>query len=530
MFIDAAVATLPVVLLIYLMTRKKSMPAHHALPLVAVILYLLRLFYFRTDATLANASVINGLLTAWQPILIIWGAIFLFKTMDNSGAMETVSTWLKNNARTKVAQLMAVGWAFSFLMEGVSGFGTPAALAAPILVGMGFNPVRVVALTLAMNSMPVAFGAVGTPTWFGLGQLELTRSDLLVIGFRTALIHSVAALIIPIMALMFVVSWREVRRNLGFIYISIAACIVPYLIFAHFDYEFPSIVGGFVGLLITVLAARHGIGLGKDDLEQEEIHPVAASSLLKASFPIWGSILLLMITRVQHLGIRELITAAEPAWRVSFGPLGDFGITRWLVLSLENILGVEGPDGRWTHSLLYVPSLIPFFAISFLSFRIFGMNRQTSWATWNETFNRVKSPIAALLGALVLVRLLLAGGDQSPVMMIGTALADLIGLQWMFFAAYLGAIGSFFSGSNTVSNLTFAGIQVSIADSLALNRNTILSLQHVGAGMGNMVCINNIVAVCSVLGLVREEGNIIKRTTVPVIIYGIIVALVALLF
>jgi len=114
--------------------------------------------------------------------------------------------------------------------------------------------------------------------------------------------------------------------------------------------------------------------------------------------------------------------------------------------------------------------------------------------------------------------------------MIGRALADLIGLQWMFFAAYLGAIGSFFSGSNTVSNLTFAGIQVSIADSLALNRNTVLSLQHVGAGMGNMVCINNIVAVCSVLGLMREEGNIIKRTTIPVIIYGIIAALVALLF
>ena len=79
---------------------------------------------------------------------------------------------------------MIIGWAFAFSIEGASGFGTPAALAAPLLMGLGFPPVRVAIMTLIMNSVPVSFGAVGTPTWFGLGQLGLSPEAILEIGFR----------------------------------------------------------------------------------------------------------------------------------------------------------------------------------------------------------------------------------------------------------------------------------------------------------------------------------------------------------
>ena len=89
------------------------------------------------------------------------------------------------------------------------------------------------------------------------------------------------------------------------------------------------------------------------------------------------------------------------------------------------------------------------------------------------------------------------------------------------------AVGAFFAGSNTVSNMTFGGIQDSIAQSLDLSRTTILSLQSVGGAMGNMVCINNIVAVCSIVGILDKEGYILKRTVIPMIIYGLIAACVA---
>jgi len=86
----------------------------------------------------------------------------------------------------------------------------------------------------------------------------------------------------------------------------------------------------------------------------------------------------------------------------------------------------------------------------------------------------------------------------------------------------LGAVGAFFAGSTTLSNLTFAGIQDSIAATLGFDRTSILALQAIGAAMGNMIAISNIVAVCSILGLVNREGFVLKRALIPFAVYALI--------
>ena len=255
------VAISPIAILIFLMTKKNSTPSHVALPTVAVLVYFIKLVYFGDDANLINATVLNGLLTALTPILIVWGAIFMFKTMEHSGAMAIVSGWLNSVSGNPVAQLMIIGWAFSFMIEGASGFGTPAALAAPILVGLGFPALQVAVLALIMNSVPVSFGAVGTPTWFGMGQLGLSESEVLRIGFNAAMVHAFAALVIPVIALLAVIDWRTLRSNLGFVYLSILSCVVPYVLLARFNYEFPALLAGMIGFALSILLARIGIGL-----------------------------------------------------------------------------------------------------------------------------------------------------------------------------------------------------------------------------------------------------------------------------
>ena len=112
---------------------------------------------------------------------------------------------------------------------------------------------------------------------------------------------------------------------------------------------------------------------------------------------------------------------------------------------------------------------------------------------------QVLKPIGAFFGALVFVKLLMVGDERSCAAILGTWLANGSGNLWQFVAVYLGALGSFFSGSNTVSNLTFGGIQNATATTLGLSQTTILSLQSVGGAMGNMVCVHNIVAVCTIL-------------------------------
>lgn len=128
------------------------------------------------------------------------------------------------------------------------------------------------------------------------------------------------------------------------------------------------------------------------------------------------------------------------------------------------------------------------------------------------------------------MKLLTVGGERSCAAMLGHGLARVSGGAWQFAAVYLGALGSFVSGSNTVSNLTFGGIQDATAVTLGLSRSTILSLQSAGGAMGNMVCIHNIVAVCTILGLHDEEGRILRQTIRPLLLYGAIAGIVSLFF
>ncbi|MGL1902608.1 MAG: L-lactate permease [Fibrobacterales bacterium] len=515
---------IPLLLLIWLMVKKNAVPSHKALPIAAVSLFLVMVFVFDRNLIDLVALMVQGFLTSWTPILIIWGAILLFKTMEQTGAMDTIRAWLNGITDNRIAQLMIVGWAFPFLIEGASGFGTPAAIAAPLLVGLGFPAMRVAILALIMNSVPVSFGAVGTPTWFGFSALTLSSAELSEIGIKSAIINASAALVIPWIALLFVATKKEVKANWLFVLLSILATVVPYVAVAKYNYEFPSIVGGFSGLIFSGIFAKMRIGLkdsGDTHASQsiEKAEPVKMGALVKASFPLWGTLLILIVTRISSLGLKGLLTLTEPHASLSLGGLGTFTISPALVVGLKDILYTEY---SWSHKLLYVPSLVPFMLISLITFWVFKSSKSDVKAVFGETTARLKNPALALFAALIFVKFMMSGGDNSPVALMGNFFTDVTGKSWQFFAAYLGALGSFFSGSNTVSNLTFAGIQDSISGNLGLNRTTILALQSAGGAMGNMVCINNIVAVCSILALQNSEGYILKRTSIAMVVYGVI--------
>jgi lactate permease len=526
-FIDLIFAALPILLLIFSMTKKSPMPSARALPLAALVAYGIRLMWFGTDTGVVHAAVIVGLLTALTPISIVWGAIFLFRTMEISGAMETIRRWLNSLTRNRVAQVVIIGWSFQFLIEGASGFGTPAALAGPLLVGLGFPPVRVAMACLILNSIPVSFGAVGTPTWFGFAQLDLSPSELHAVAWKTALIHSVAACFVPLLAFRLLLTWQEIYRNLVFIYLALAACVVPMSVLALLNDEFPSVAGGMIGLILAVWLARQGVGLTSDEEPAEDSSAAPkVNAVLRALFPLWATVFVLLLTRVPQFGLRDALTATTPAWEISLWGWGRFSISPALVMQLQDVLGTAT---QWTHQVLYVPSLIPFILISIVSLWVLSTPPGTAKLVWNQTSACMINPLLSLLGALVLVGLLMAGEEASSVMIVGRALAAATGGSWQFFSAYLGAIGSFFAGSCTISNLTFGPIQDSIAIQLGLNRTTILALQSVGGAMGNMIAIHNIVAVCSVLGLENQEGDILKRTVGPMLLYGVIAAAMSLL-
>jgi lactate permease len=112
---------------------------------------------------------------------------------------------------------------------------------------------------------------------------------------------------------------------------------------------------------------------------------------------------------------------------------------------------------------------------------------------------------------------------------MATAIASVLGPIWPMFASYVGGLGAFITGSNTVSDMLFGLFQWDIAGQLKLSRPVIIAAQTAGGAMGNMICIHNIVAVCTVVGLLNREGDILKRTFWPFLLYGFVVGIVAFL-
>ena len=536
---DLFFAAVPIAFLIFVMTKKNGLPSTVAFALAALLTYLVRIWYFKTSPNLAHAAAVNGLLQALTPISIVFGAILFFVALERSGAMATLRRWLDGVSQNPVAQLMIVGWSFIFLIEGASGFGTPAALAAPILVGLGFPPLRVAVLCLIMNAVPTSFGAVGTPTWFGLGELGLSESQLLEIGLKAAALHAVAALVIPVIALRFVVDWKEIRSNLLFVELAILASVLPMVAVAAFSYEFPSVAGGIVGLLTTIFLARSGIGLAKKKTsasvvaaprsgsasqQLSEKNALSRGDVLRALTPLLATVGILLLTRIPFFGLRQLLNSDAQWVSARVGSLGLFSLSPSLVFQLREILG---EDLNWSYALLYVPFILPFFVAAALAFILYHRPLNVFGEVLKETLARIRNPVIALFGALIFVQLLTVDGPRASTRILGDALAGGTGDLWIYFAGFLGALGSFFSGSNTISNLTFGPIQLRIAQDLGLSSTTMLALQTVGAAMGNMVAIHNIVAVCAVLGLKNEEGAILKKTFIPTLAYGIILAVLA---
>lgn len=532
---NLAFSYLPLILLITLMVKKNPMPSSKALPLSALVAYIVVLLVFKQDARLVNANVISGALLALTPLSIIAGAIFLFKCMEITGALAILRKALDGVSSNPVAQLMIVGWAFMFLIEGASGFGTPAAIAAPILYSLGFPALRVALFCLVLNTIPVTFGAMGTPVWFGLSLLELPQQSVLEIAQQAALINTIAAPIIVILALRLVVSdTADIKKNLLFILLSTCACTLPYLGLSYFGVEFPSLLGGLIGLVITLLLAKYKIGTETANqatenqpvaMEQTSSKTVPLKTLVKAAFPLWGTVLLLVLTRLPELGLKALLQATEPALHISLGFLGTFHISTSLVASLTSILDTAV---TWKHSVLYIPSIIPFAVTGSVTLWLFRHSSAPNSlkTSSHQTLARMRTPFFAMLGALIFVNIMMlgdsSGQNSAAVAQIGHHLAQITGANWTFFAPLLGALGSFFSGSATISNLTFAGIQTTIAEQLSLPLNTILALQSVGAAMGNMVCINNIVAVTAILGLQNRDGDILKSTSLILAVFAVV--------
>ena len=214
-----------------------------------------------------------------------------------------------------------------------------------------------------------------------------------------------------------------------------------------------------------------------------------------------------------------------------FGPLKSF-LTSAINFSWTGILGFDKINSDW--EFLYSPGTLLTIAVLFGLF-IQARSFKSFFPTAKKVVFSMKSTAIALIVTLVMVQIFTNSGlnsvkmDSMPVY-IATVVSKYLSSVWIFIAPFLGELGAFVTGSATVSTLTFGQIQSDIANNAGISRQVVLAAQLIGAAAGNMICVHNIVSVSSVVGLTGQEGNILRKTALPALVYGLLVGIAGFVF
>ncbi|HEV6953727.1 MAG TPA: L-lactate permease [Promicromonospora sp.] len=524
-------------------------PARTAMPVGLVVVVLVALFAWQMSPVAVGASIVQGLLIAVGLLWIIFGALLMLETLTKSGALQTIRAGFTTISPDRRVQVIIVAWLFGSFIEGAAGFGTPAAVVAPLLLALGFPAAAAVVAGLIIQSTPVSFGAVGTPMLTGLGTGLADTSGALApeaqaradalgldhLGFvahtatQVATVHAIVGTLVPLILVTLMCGFygekRSFRAGLAvapFALYAALAMIVPYVAVAYLlGPEFPSLLGGFAGLVLVMFTSSRGFLMPKDvwdfpprerwsdrwtgtvDPTQEAASLTRTMSMARAWAPYLVVAALLLITR-NVPAIKDFLT----------GPA---------VLEVPDIFGTGISQNM---DLLYSPGAI-FLLACLVTYVLHGMSRAQIAASWRVAGAQLGGAAFALLCAVPLVRIFInsgpdfnaAGLDSMPIT-LAEAAADLAGQGWPIVSPFIGALGAFVAGSNTVSNMMFASFQFNTGLGIgAVSPETVVALQAVGGAAGNMVAVHNVVAASATVGLLGREGDLIRRTILPMTYY-----------
>lgn len=515
-------------------------PAKYAMPVGFLVVVAVAALVWNVDATVIAASSIEGLILAIGLLYIVFGALLLLETLDKSGALATIRATFTSISPDRRVQAIIVGWLFGSFIEGASGFGTPAAVVAPLLLVLGFPAMAAVMVGLIIQSTPVSFGAVGTPILVGVNDglagspaVEQRVSMLGMqmpeyvsrIGVDVAIIHAAVGTLIPLFLACMVCGFFGQERRFGdglevwrFALFAAFAMTVPYvLVAALLGPEFPALLGGLAGLVIVLAVARRGWFMPREtwDFPPRERWESRWMGTLAPDADI----------AQRQMGVARawspyVLVAALLVFTRTVPPVQEF--LSGLALNFDDILGTPVSESL-------EPFYLPGFVLVLASVATYGLHRMSAaqiGASWRVAGKQLAGAAVALLFALPLVRIFInsgaefnASGLDSMPLTLAAGAAAVAGTAWPVFAPWIGALGAFVAGSNTVSNLMFSLFQFSTAEQIGAVPETVVATQAVGGAAGNMITVHNVVAASATVGLLGREGDVIRKTIFPLIYY-----------
>jgi lactate permease len=520
----ALVVAIPIFFLFWALAVKR-MKGHVAGLITLLLTILISVLVYRMPLSAALSASALGMVTGLFPIgWIILTAVFLFNLTVESGQFEIIKSSISSLSPDRRIQALLIAFSFSAFMEGVAGQGAPVAVAAAMLIGLGFPPLPAAVICLVANTPPVPFGPVGVPTMMmstvtGIPATTMARAVGLDMAFM--------ALIIPFFMVVVMVGFK---RALEVIPAALVAGLsygaASLVVSTYFGPELPAITASVVSLLCLVIFIR--FWQPKTTWTFAEDAPASQAAAVSYSagqiFKAWSPFLILMVV----MGIWGTPAFKNYAEKTHHWFLA---VPKWP--GLDGVVFKAAPivakpaayAASYKWQWLTAPGTAMFLS-ALLSMAVLGIGPATGARVFLKTFKQLRFALVTLSAVIGLGFLANYSGMSFT---LGLTFAALTGMAFPVFSPVIGLIGVFLTGSVTSSAALFGKLQQVTAIQLGMNPVLTTSANLFGGVMGKLISPQSIAVACAAVGLVGHETDIFRKTLkYSLILLGIVVVVVLL--
>ncbi len=482
-FLDFVMALSPIlVVLVGILCFKQS--AKKVAPVALVWTLILGFTYFNTTGATFKENVAAFDLLLWKGIkeglkivVMVFGAFVILNLLRETGAIEDVKSTIARISDDKRVQVVVIGMMFPIFLEGAAGAGAPAAIAAPFLTALGFDPITSIALALLGDATPCSWGGAGLTTING--GAALVEAGVATVAQNAAMvgrIHMFGVLIIPFIMVFMAFGRKGFKGIVPYLFFAGASTGAVMFALSNFvGAEVTSMGTGLVSMLLSVLYVKL-VGVKTPDeyrhqFTQEERHYHAFRALSPYIY-------MLTLLPVIRYGFPAVI-------KNGFAVMCTFGYIVWV----DVVILICGLLGALT----------------------LGVKLRQYAAICKKTIAHVM-PVMVTMSSLLVVSYVMQSDRTGMMNLLASDVARAVGRFYPAAAVLIGASGSFITGTGLGSNIMFADMHMQAAASLGMNPITIFAGQNAGASLGNLICPNNTVAACATVDQIGNENQVMKRT------------------
>lgn len=516
-------AILPIIVLLLLMI-KFQWGAAHAAPIGLAIAMISAIFIFKSDIKLIYYEILKGLWSSFTVLLVVWPAILLFEIVNSAKAFDAFRYGIKSYISNELLLIMSIGWVFVSFLQGITGFGVPVAVGAPLLVGIGVNPIWAVMIPLLGHAWGNTFGTLGV-AWNALvlqtgiiGNLELIINSAIWAAIFIWIWNAITGISIA----WFYGKKEALKKALPAIIVISTIQGGGQLFLVRYNQTLSCFIPSCLALISVILLSKTSIYRDKWSIEKskvmsrQNINTINEKKFKMTTNQAFMPYYILTIITLVVLLVPP-INGTLNLYKIGF----SFPETSTKFGYVNAAVDKFAPLSPFVHAGIFL-ILSSVFGYMYYSKKGYLKTKNIFRILHSSLAKTTPSAIAVI--TFIIMSRIMSGSGQTLVLAEG--ISTYMGRSYIIFAPIIGMLGSFMTSSNMASNILFGEFQLTSASILNLDVASILGAQTAGGAIGNTICPGNIILGTTTSGILGSEGIILKKILPITIIVALIVGII----